>query len=308
MAAVTSSPATDVMFDNDWHPHATQYQLLKTGLKAPVYSKGLSTLIPGFPENHKDEIVYVPFLGDNSIKQAWQASGGNPLANEDREKLCLLISPVIIGFNYDDVFYGHVDSEDDELVTRTEIPSYFERNVYQTIDFTVRAFSQVTTQPYQILASKLNPLSSGKANIVMYIKFSHYCEFDRQTYYTPEGFVSRMKNTPKIRIIPKPYITKFGEPEQGYKFTFNFMNGDEEIYKHMFHTLQTFVERDLNLHLRHIKGNTAGNTLTVFTQSTKNSANDIAVFKDRMKNFVSKYKQNIAPYIITDMDCHEVEI
>lgn len=292
----------DLLYPCEWHDHKTQADLLLAGLKAPIFTTGLENLYEGFSTKHKT--VYVPFLGDDTIKNMWKMTGGNPLALEDREKLCLLVTPVIPGVSYDKVFYGHVN--EDGTASKASLPSFFLRNVSQTIDYTMRAFSQLTQQSYQCLAAKLNPLMSGKANIVLYIKFSHFCEFDRQMYYTPSDVtVEPGYDIPKIRIIPKPYISKFGDPEKGYKISFEFHTGDKMIFTDMYNILQNFVEKDLGLHMRHIKSDNDNTCLRVFTQITDKTVKE---FADKVKAFEKRNKNNYVPYCLKSIQYEEITV
>lgn len=313
----------DVMMPDEWFPHETQFELLAAGLKAPVNVNGLSTILPGFPEEQlagRCATVSMPFIADDAIKHVWRATGGNPLAREPRDKMCLLITPVVPGVSYDNVFYGRPaykkeldggEGEDQQTFTLDRLPRYFRRNVLQTVHYSLAALRELTRQPYQILAAKLNPLSSGKANIVLFLRFANFCEFERQMYYTPERVQvpitggAQDASKPKIRIIPRPIVTPFGEPERGFKVTFEFLSSDGDLFGALYNTLRNFAEGTLGLHMRHIKCDPANNKISVVGQVTEKT--DVEALGDRLRAFEAT-RSPFFPYVLKSVSMTEVTI
>jgi hypothetical protein len=285
----------NLLFPNSWHSDTLQYRLVRAGIVAPINTTGLQDLYPGLPEGR---VAHVPFFGDDSLKHFWEKTGGNPIALIQRSKLCIVVSPIVHGVRYNDIFFGKPDETDVECerVVRKPLPPYFEENFELARKTTIATLNDLTSQTYEVLATKLNPLSNGKCNVVIFIKFQHECPFDRQ-FYTPVPWPA--PNDPKVRIIPHPLVSQFGEPQPGLKLTFNFVFTDKDVFKVMYSLFQNFVEHTLGMHFRYMKVDDYNKAVYVYAQHTLESKNDDI---GRITNLEKMVKNiNFAPYVLLSM-------
>lgn len=290
-----------VMLPKSWCRMPIQDKLFKAGLFAPVYAKNLESINPNKPPS-ADNVMQVPFIGDTSMELIWKATGGNPLADEDPEKMCLLISPPIPGFNYDAVFHGEYD-ENSGSVFKKDLPDYFVNNVSDTISYSISALKERTMQNFTILATKLNPLSSGKATVVMFLKFDKFVEFQNQEYFTPENVQNKFNSIkiPKIRIVPKPFISKYGEKTVGIKISFVFYATTENLFDDMYSIIRHFVEKTLGFRMKFVKS-VGDKQLDVFAYLT-NPYDD-----DAVKVKLKKFAESMANAFMKDVSCELVEV
>lgn len=298
-----SHKAKDVFIKN-WLDDEKQFALLSCGLKTPVRASYCCN-VTNDANDANQKVVYVPYIGEEAIKHVWAETGGNPLALEPREKMCLVVSPIIRGLNYEAVFHGLITENGDEA-TILDLPHYFRQNVQDAIDYTLASLEDLTTHPYEVLACKLNPLNSGKANVVIYVKFAYYCEFDRQMYYTP---FQNNQNNHKIRIIPKPIITAFAEPEPGYKITLSVLNGDQDMFHTLYPVLQTLAQDHLKMHLRFIKASSASSSSMQMQMQMQRL--DSSVPDSEVLGLCTKFcniKNRFLPYIIQGIECVEIMV
>lgn len=231
-----------VLLPEEWCDPAVQAEMIRCGLVAPVFPGGVAREVPGFQADH----AVVPFLGDGYNARMWQLTDGNPLATLPRDRLCIVITPLIPEFSYDQTFHGVVDLGTD-TVTPRPLPAGFERGVQGVVDATLRTLVQHTREAYLIVARKLNPLASGRANVALHLLFERACPFDKQAYMR-----DRVGST-VIRVIPRPVMSCDGEMGETWEFTLPVMNGDDELFVAVYETLQAFVEKELGLHMRHIR-------------------------------------------------------
>lgn len=289
----------NLMFPSNWHDEGLQFRLIKAGITAPINTSGLQNLYPGLPDKQH---VYVPFIADDSIKILWGMTGGNPISDIDRNKLCLVVTPTIRGFKYDEVFYG-VPMPYSEEMTQKQLPSYFETNVMQVRDIAIRTLNDLTDQKYEVIATKLNPLSSGKGNLVIFVKFESECPFDKQ-FYTQSTHPHASYQ--KVRFIPKPIVTKFGAPQPGIKISFKFLNVSQEMFSELYVLFQNFIESDLKMHLRFMKIDEMNRCIHIFGQYVDHT--DINVIKKTTEVFFQKHKKNLIPYIMTGYIVTDTEL
>lgn len=297
-AAFMTSPI-NLLFPNEWHSDTLQYRLSRAGIVAPVRADGLQDMYPGLPCNGN---VYVPFIGDDSIKLFWEKTGGNPIARIDRNKLCIVVSPVVHGIRYDDIFYGHV--RDDGSVSRKPLPPYFEENFDKARATALCTLNELTPQKYEVIATKLNPLTNGRCNIVIFLQFQHECPFDRQ-FYTPVPWPEH--HDPKVRIIPRPYVNKFGEQQPGLKLTFNFVYTDKEMFAAMYNMFQNYVEQNLNMRFRYMKVDDYNKAVHVYAQY-EGPIDELGMEKKLAQLEKIVKNTNFAPYVIVGMECSKVMI
>jgi hypothetical protein len=285
----------NIMFPSEWHHSSLQYRLSRVGIVAPINSSGLQDMYPGLPLN---KTVYVPFIADDSIKLFWEKTGGNPLADVDKNKLCIIVSPIVHGIRYNEVFYGCLDEGEDQAHCRP-LPPYFEENVEYARSLALKTLDGMTEQKYEVLATKLNPLSSGRCNLVMFARFAYECPFDRQFYTpVPDALLKDKRYPTKVRIIPRPLVNRFGEPEPGLKLTFKFLYVDKDMFSQLYHVFQNFVEHKLEMHFRYMKVDEQNNTINVYAQHVAG--------KD--KKVVTDFKYSLQPFVLIGWEQADITI
>lgn len=278
----------DCLLPDTWYDHHTQSQLLKAGIKYPVFTNALQQLFPLGTQLPSAPIVYVPHFGDLSFDHL----GDNVLAKENNNNIIILVTPPIPGFNYDKFTHGIFD-EYNETVTHGYLPHNFVDMATQTIDIAFNAFHAqlyniMDTPPsYQVLGAKLSPLSSGKANIALFIKFNQQSPFISQAYYDIPG------HNLKIRIIPNPIITHNSNTKiHQLTISFNVINPDNNLFHHAHQVASKIIPHITLYNFKHAK--VTGNTVTLVAHSTNNILNK-HIFKTLQHNITAA----MMPYIPT---------
>lgn len=274
------------LLPHEWCDHRVQAQLLACGLSTAVYSKGLDEVVDGFSPGGSTHAI-VPFWGDKFINRVWQATG-NPMADLPREHLCIAMSPVIPGFTYDWTFYGVVD-EDAQLPTKRPLPRFFQENVHRVVHATHMAIAAHTTVPYQVVAMKLNPLASGRANVAIHLLFERPCPFERQQYLS------------HVRVIPRPIMTHDGELGDTYEFSVPVINGDARLFDTAYDMFQAFVEKEVGLHMRHIRTSKTFDAIFAVAQVTPGEANKKLTLPQvqwHVDKFNARHRGQLAGYVM----------
>jgi hypothetical protein len=229
----------DVLMSNEWYPHDVQVQMIKAGVKYPIkYTLGKQ--------------CYIPAFGDMSMRTMIQETGGNALFGEDRTKLCLVVTRPVQGFNYEKAMFGSKAKNGDFV--EGFFPYSFSKNACIAQQHAMNELSALTDQKYSWLGSKLSPLSSGLANIVIYVRFDNACPFEKQFYSN------------QIRFIPSPYISEYEEPAKCIRTVIEFYSVDEGLFKESYEYMQNLSINELNCRLRHIKLVKDKNELHVVSQ------------------------------------------
>lgn len=219
----------DVLFKS----YATDFQVpvALAGLTMPVYVKSLRAGLYVLPSFLKDEdIVRMPGLGDKSLDNLYdeEPEMGNPLSYVPKKELCLVITPPIWGFKYDQVLHGVAvkvkdmidDGDDAEMVREHGDEAIAARRGCMPDDFVgnVKRLQRVSLErmqaenpcaPFEVLGARLSPLTSGAANVLIVLRFSEGCPYKTQHYLDIPG-VSGMRNM-RVRVIPQPIIVKNSE-------------------------------------------------------------------------------------------------
>lgn len=231
MAAVMSMSTKKVAKMDFLHPsHNEPVQVLLTmaGVYMPVYAGSIRAKGWRVPAHVRDDdLVNVPAMGDRAIENLYDATPefGNPLADEDPERMCLVISPPIKGFRYDLAVNGipvlvddliDVDGDEDLEEFKNDVvgakdgylPPGFVDAAKHVQDMSLSVLYEAAMgAPIEILGARLNPLSSGLANIVMFVKFTRSpCPFGSQQMYLPIP-----ETNMKVRIVGQPIIVKNSE-------------------------------------------------------------------------------------------------
>jgi hypothetical protein len=226
--------------------------MLAAGVKVPVKTTGLADVL-GYDMPSEYEYVYVANFGDTTLNRVYEATGGNPIAEYDREKLCIVMTPTVEGLSYFKAVYGvpltvgdllpdehtrDMSQEDlDEVIAAEQgrLPVGFRYNAHELCELAAVTVAEHTEQKFEILGAKLSPLTSGKGNIAMFLYFPSGVPFDRQMHLdTESGFT-------KIRVIPRPVITSMVEPQHGISFCMRFIGVDDNLYSKAFPLIQNAV-------------------------------------------------------------------
>eukprot|EP00798_Chlamydomonas_sp_ICE-L_P019654 gene19654-26340_t len=216
----------DVLMHDEWHPHTIQYELIKAGLKYPIkYSL--------------NKQCYVAAFGDMCMTHMIDDTGGNALASEPRSHMCIVITHSVRGFNYEKAMFGHVTR--DGRFMEGFFPFTFCFNAQTAQRSAIKELGRLTDQRYKVLGAKLNPLSSGLANIVMFVRFDQSCPFDRQLYSN------------RTRFVPTPLITKFNEPVKCLRVKIGFLQVDDALFDEAYNFMQNMGITVMGCRLRHIK-------------------------------------------------------
>ena len=229
----------DVLMPDEWHPHDIQHQLIKAGIKYPI-------------KYHLGRNCYMPAFGDLSMRYMIQETGGNALSGEDRSKICLVITHPVHGFNYEKAMFGY-PMRDGRFIEGF-FPETFYTQARSAQKNAIDELVALTDQKYEVLGAKLNPLSSGLANIVLYVRFKQACPFEKQFYSN------------RIRFVPSPLIAEFEEPAKCFKVMIEFLNTDDGVFKESYDFVQNISTNVLGCRLRHVKHVKAKNELHVLSQ------------------------------------------
>ena len=275
------------MLPESWYDHHTQSQLLLAGIKYPVYTKALQNIFPQDTPLPAAPIVYVPHFGDLSFDHI----GDNVLANEPNDNIIILVTPPIPGFNYDKFTHGILDHNEDSP-TQGYLPDNFVDMASHTIQISFDALHHQlyqimdTPPPYTVLGAKLSPLSSGKANIALFIKFNTHSPFITQAYYDIPGHYL------KIRIIPKPIIIQ-NSTQKLHELTISFtvFNPDNQLFQHAHQVGSKLIPHLTGYNFKHAKV-TDGNTVT-FAAHSQNYKHIT------LRNIQHVLANAMTPYIIT---------
>lgn len=335
--AVVALPV-DAMFPPEWYDMGMQFEMLAAGIKFPVYANAAleerldmdlpdSALASGF--------VYMPHFGNYSMREVHRAAGGNPLAAEDRSRMCLVITQPVEGLSYSRAFSGCpvFEGEDDTeplAVEAGRLPMGFRDSALRVQGQALAALARLTDQRFEVLGAKLSPLSSNRANIVMYVRFEHACPFERQ-FYEPllpqelgapqqqqrrRGCRGGRGRAParqqgqaqaqgqqqqdagaKVRIVPRPIISN-AEELVCAQFEIGFAHVDNGLFDHAYKYVQHLIEERLGMHMRHIRLNRAERKLVAVAQFHEDTVP--ADFDARVEE-LRKYAKNptFTPYLAT---------
>lgn len=286
----------DVMMPDEWYSHEHQAQLFRTNIKYPVFSDA----IEGY--NMKNSKCYVANFGDESLRHLFDKSEkGDPLFYEKREQLCLLFTPIIKGFDYELSMFGKVVNNTE--VQPGYIPEYFVKNALhaQQIAQTVMK-SNMSREKYDILGAKLNQLSSGRCNIVMYLRFPNGCPFAHQTYLRSHMFPNAV-----ARVMPRPIVHKFKVDVTAVKLTFKFLDV-VDIFHEVYAFIRGIVTNIPGLFLRFVKQRNDTKCLEVVCQLEDDANIDIVHASLLTTDKRWKLKTAFSPYVFTGFEWEFITI
>lgn len=279
----------DLYLPTNMYSMETQDAFFEAGLVYPCYISDTK------------EVSYFPSISTHAYKLMC-GDHGDPLFHVDPKKMvCVITPPIPTGkFNYNDV-----------IMENKPLPQDFVEKCLDTIDFTLGAFKEITSQLAETIAFKFNLLSSGKATIAIFIKMKNFCEFGQQRYYTPINVFNKYdpcdeKGIPKIRIIPEPIVMPFAENAKGFEFNFKFLVSDDTLFDKLYIALQHFVEKDLGFRMRFIKQE--GDTVKVVAQMKTTDEIDTKFLIKKQHAFLAKNKYSITPHIVKMASVTPIEI
>ena len=122
----------DLLLPASWYPHDMQAELLAAGIKTPVHARGLAQAL-GFDVPSGVQVVNVPAFGGSSLRHVYTATGGNPLAQYPRDKLCIVMTPTIPNFSYSKTVHG-VPIRVRDLVDEQQRQGMEEEDLDQVVD------------------------------------------------------------------------------------------------------------------------------------------------------------------------------
>lgn len=300
----------DLLLPNSWFPHEMQAEMLAANIKTPVYTAGLADKlgyqIPSYP------IVCVPSFGGTTLRNVYTATGGNPLANYNNKNLCVVMTPTINKFSYSKTVHGvpmkvkdMIDEGDaealgddilEELVAAEQghLPPGFREDCIDIQQIAMDTIMAFTDQRFEVVATKLSPLSSGKGNIAIFLNFPSGCPFDQQQFLD-SGVTDRESNlkTIQIRVIPSPIVSRFDEPQNGIKFAINFLDVDNHLFNKAFPLIQHVIMVALpGANLRYAKPDSRNRQLVGLVQMPYEAQKEDLT---RLSHGLSKINYN--PYI-----------
>lgn len=290
----------DVMLPDEWYTHNHQLQMFRANIKYPIFTDAFPDMTEGYRARHPK--CFVPNFGDDSIKLMFERSEkGDPLFYEKREELCLLFTPIINGFNYELCMYGRVRGNE---VVPGYIPDYFVSNATEAqcmAQLVLR--DNATDSNYEILGTKLNQLSNGRCNIVMYLKFPNGCPFTQQTYLRSTSLPDAI-----ARVMPHPIVTKFKEDSRGVKLIFKFLDVDKELFHKAYALVRSLVTTIPGLFMRFVKQRREEKCLDVVCQLEDDA--DMGAIESALQNLRGKknMKSIFSPYVLVEFEWESVVI
>jgi hypothetical protein len=287
-----------------------QIKLIDAGIVHPVDSKAYLGYLGDDVNVISSKTVYVPHIGDRLVDVIHDQplGSGNPLASENQNDMCLVITPPIQGFDYDKFANGNVlypkhfgclDPEiysDPVSAVRGYLPENFVENAQHVKAMTLQTLAQLTRQdaPFEVVGAKLNPLSSGLGNIVLFVKFSGGCPFNSQTYVPIYG------TNMKVRIVPKPFITKNSSTKMyNIEVGIKVQNPDAGLFDSVYKYASSVIERDLKGKLKHVRTNKSDGSMIIAGHSLKPFELSASFQKALKKTIVQAFLEH--NYFVSDV-------
>lgn len=294
----------DALFSPTVYPQHKQGLLMSANIKYPVRGEEAHVTL-GYPTPFRKDLVYLPHFGDDMMDSVFRATGGDPLADERQDRLCLVMTSVIPGVWDDSFRYGRVlrDGQCHEVTYEDEASSHaFVEGARAAQCAALSVVQQNTDQRFLVLGSKLNTLSNGRCNIVMFLKFPDGCPFEMQTYL-------RGRDNTKARVVPRPIVTPNKVKTVGYKVHLSFLSVDDGLFDRAFALFRHVVAEDFGMHLRFIKCDRHRRTLVVCMQLLDGHAKPVDMDRlvqsvERKRNFRSAF----SPYVYRRVEWEEVEL
>jgi hypothetical protein len=287
----------DNLLPNHWYSHSVQAELLGAGIKVPVYEDSLAKAIGIDEGKYTKKIGYIADFGDKSVDKIYDLDA-NPLAFEDPSKMCILITPPIPGFSYEKFMYGiEITNRNGELVNVVDgyLPTSFRMNARYVQEVALNTLQhhlkvEEHHDKFVIVGARLNPLSSGKANIAIFLKFERECPYKYQTYRDiPDSYL-------KIRIIPRPIIQKkSSDPIYNIEITVTVATTDDKMFDNLFNFCGNLMTFDIAVCFKHLR--TVKNSFVIAGHSLK----PIELSNYHKKNIIKKIQVGAQDYIVKDV-------
>ena len=299
----------DVLFPPSVYPPHKQGLLVSAHIKYPVRAREAHAAL-GYPTPFRQEVVYLPNFGDDALDSVFRATGGDPLAEEDPETMCLVMTAPIPGVRDEWFRYGRVqttrrghrcveEAYDDERSTEAFVRGALE---VQRLALATVA-DHAAQQAFHVVGAKLNTLAKGGCNIVMFVKFPGGCPFQEQTYLHSPALRSR------TRVVPHPIITPVREAVKGYKVSLRFLSVDDELFQRAYALCRSVVADDLGMHLRFIKCDAHRRSMVMCAQVRPGQ--DPPADMDALLRGVERkrgFRTAFSPYVYTGAVWEEVEL
>ena len=306
MEAITTC---DALFSPSVYPQHKQGLLMSAHIKYPVHAREAHTAL-GYPVPFRQDVAYLPNFGDDALDSVFRETGGDPLAGEDPETLCLVMTAPIPGVRDEWFRYGRVKTTrqgcrcaeegfDDERSSEAFVRGALE---VQRLALATVA-DHAAQQSFYVVGAKLNTLAKGGCNVVMFIKFPGGCPFKEQTYLHSPALRSR------TRVVPRPIITPVRVAAKGYKVSLRFLSVDDELFQRAYALCRSVVTDDLGMHLRFLKCDAHRRCMVLCAQVRPGQgppADMDALLQgvERKRNFRSAF----TPYVYTGAEWEEVEL
>lgn len=287
-----------------------QIKLIDAGIVYPVDSKAYLSYLGDNVSTISNKVVYVPNIGDRLVDLIHDqpASSGNPLSAHNQGEMCLVITPPIQGFDYDKFANGnvlypkHFGCLDQDIFSTPVaacngyLPDHFVENVHHVKNMTLHTIAQLAEEdaPFEVVGAKLNPLSSGMGNIVLYVKFPMGCPWSQQQYLPIRG------TNMKVRIVPKPFITKNSDTKIfNIDVNVKVSNPDEYMFQKMYNYAVMMVDKDMHCKLKHVRTLKSDGSLIIAGHSLKPIDLNATFTKALKKNITSAFLAN--GYFVSDV-------
>lgn len=231
----TTDYAPDVLLPDSWYPHSIQSELIRTGIRMPVYAVALEQrlgLTPGSLPCNLFGMCYIAGLPNDICPiqdDMWRAHG-SPIHDRYKmshdTKMLLVLTPPLSLFDSEHRFgfklEWHVDSNSaqpdfpDSVVKCDYLPKSFASEVTHIMAASLITLSDavegMNTPGFHVVGVRLNPLTSGLYNIAMFlvVKGRPTPDFAYQKYVDMTSrypyVVTRGLHNPRIRVIPDPRV------------------------------------------------------------------------------------------------------
>ena len=293
-----------------------QIKLIDAGIVYPVDSKAYLSYLGDDVNVISNKVVYVPNIGDRLVDVIHDqpAGSGNPLAAHNQSDMCLVITPPIQGFDYDKFANGnvmypkHFGCLDQDIFStpvaacRGYLPEHFVENAQRVKNITLETIAQLSKEdaPFEVVGAKLNPLSSGMGNIVLYVKFPMGCPFNQQQYVPIRG------TNMKVRIVPTPFITKNSQTKiHNVDIIVKVSNADELMFQKMYAYAVMMMDKDMHCKLKHVRTLKSDGSIVIAGHSLKTIDLNTAVVKSLKKSITSAFLDN--GYIVSDVSFRQFD-
>lgn len=200
----------DVMLPDEWYSHRIQDAMFKAGLKIPVYAADIEASAFGegvsVPRDDRG-VCYVPGLGDDFLVDHFRMAS-NPIGDlYNPEHMCVVITTPLRCFDNNHWLGAKVivHGQDAAFVTQKDsLPDFFQLDVARVLEQAREGIAvRFPGASYSVVGARLNRLTSGHKNIVMFVHFDAPHGLDKQEYVRVHD--ETMPHA-RVRVIPRPVL------------------------------------------------------------------------------------------------------